>query len=749
MTSQNPALQQAILDSANYSIISTTVDGIITTFNQTAERWLGYRAAEVVNKTTPILIHDCQEVEQRSQELSQELGVTIEPGFETFVAKARRGEADEYEWTYIRKDSSRFPVRLSITALKDKQGEITGFLGIGSDITEQKRIKTERLELIERERIARGRTEQILESITDAFFAIDNHWCFTYINRQAELLLQRERSELLGQNVWQKFPEAVGSNFEREYQRAIAEQVSVEFEEFYPPLDTWFTVHAYPYENGLSVYFQDISERKTPELERIKNEQQLRQQQAALVELAKNQVLYHSNLPVAIQAVVEKAAQTLEVEWVGVWFYQHDRSFIYAVDRYQLSQQSHSSGLQLLAENYPTYFQTLETEEILVADDAQNDLRTKEFGSTWLIPQNICSMMDVPIRSGGKTVGVICHEHVGSIRHWTIEEQNFASSLAHTISLAIEVRDRATVEAQLRESESSFHGAFDYAAIGMAIVSLDGNWLQVNHSLCEMIGYSESELLATTFQKITHPEDLEIDLSYVHQMLTGEIPYYHLEKRYLHKQGSIVWIMLSVSLVRDSQDNPLYFIAQIQDISERKQAESALLQHSAALQNFSINLKHLHRINTTEYQDFEALFADCLATGCEIFGLSTGIVSHVKDNNYTIQAVQSDLALEAEAEFNLDDTYCTSVVKERNTIAYAHVGELATMRTHPVYQNLKLESYIGTPIWVKGKIYGTLNFSDTKVRPEFQPQERELIELMAQSIGRFITAWQTETERQQ
>ena len=569
MTNQNSALQQAILDSANYTIISTTLDGTITTFNKTAERWLGYRAAEVVNKTTPILIHDRQEVAARAQKLSQELGLVIEPGFEAFVAKARRGEPDEWEWTYICKDGSRFPVRLSVTALRDERGEITGFLGIGSDISEQKRIETERLQSIEKEKTARDRLNQILESITDAFFTVDNRWCFTYINRHAELLLQRQQGELLGKNIWSEFPEAIGSVFDREYHRAIAEQVSVEFESFYPPLNTWFGVHAYPYENGLSVYFQDISDRKL-------------------------------------------------------------------------------------------------------------------------------------------------------------------------------------AETRLRESESRFHGAFDNAAIGMAIVSPEGFWLQVNRSLCQMLGYSESELLATTFQEITHPDDLEADLSYVRQILAGEIPYYHLEKRYLHKQGGIVWIFLSVSLVRDSEDNPLYFISQIQDITERKLAESALRRNSEVLRSFSANLKHLHRINTTEYKNFETLFADCLGTGCEIFGLSTGIVSHIRDCTYTILAVKTDLAIEAGARFDLKDTYCTTVVRERRTVAYAHVGAIETLQAHPVYQNLKLESYIGTPIFVRGKIYGTLNFSDTEVRKKnFQPQERELIELMAQSIGRFVEAWETETERQQ
>lgn len=140
---QTMQLQQAVLNSANYTIISTTTDGTILTFNAAAEKLLGYSASEIVGKTTPVIIHDREEVVSRARELTQELGVTIEPGFEVFVAKARRGEPTEQEWTYIRKDGSRFPVLLSISAMYDANGKITGFLGIGSDITERKRAEAE------------------------------------------------------------------------------------------------------------------------------------------------------------------------------------------------------------------------------------------------------------------------------------------------------------------------------------------------------------------------------------------------------------------------------------------------------------------------------------------------------------------------------------------------------------------------------------------------------------------------------
>ncbi len=131
------ALQDAILNSTNYSIISTDAQGLIQTFNTAAANLTGYAAAEVVGRMTPGLFHDPEEVVKRSQELSQELGVQIEPGFETLVAKARRGQLDERQWTYLHKEGCRIPMLLSVTALRDEAGEITGFVGLGNDITER------------------------------------------------------------------------------------------------------------------------------------------------------------------------------------------------------------------------------------------------------------------------------------------------------------------------------------------------------------------------------------------------------------------------------------------------------------------------------------------------------------------------------------------------------------------------------------------------------------------------------------
>lgn len=139
-----------------------------------------------------------------------------------------------------------------------------------------------------------------------------------------------------------------------------------------------------------------------------------------------------------------------------------------------------------------------------------------------------------------------------------------------------DISDRKQAEAALRQSEERFRSAFEDAAIGMTLVGVDGRWLRVNQAMCDIVGYSTQELLQTDFQSITYPDDLMTDLNYAQQLLNNEIQTYQMEKRYLHKQGHIVWALLSVSLLRDEQNQPLYFISQIQNISKRKQSEAAL-----------------------------------------------------------------------------------------------------------------------------------------------------------------------------
>lgn len=144
-----------------------------------------------------------------------------------------------------------------------------------------------------------------------------------------------------------------------------------------------------------------------------------------------------------------------------------------------------------------------------------------------------------------------------------------------------EIAQHREAELALTQLERRFQNAFELSAIGMALVSPEGYWLQVNRKLCELLGYSETELLEHTFQELTYPEDLQSDMAYVERVKRGEIDSYEIEKRYLHRDGTLVWAMLSVSAVRDEAGRLLHFISQVQDISDRKRAESALRQSEA------------------------------------------------------------------------------------------------------------------------------------------------------------------------
>jgi PAS domain S-box-containing protein len=152
------------------------------------------------------------------------------------------------------------------------------------------------------------------------------------------------------------------------------------------------------------------------------------------------------------------------------------------------------------------------------------------------------------------------------------------------------ITERHRAATQLRESEQRFRVAFSHSAIGIALVSLEGNFLQVNGALCEILGYTAPELLSTKFQVMTHPDDLEANLRNWRRALAGEISHYEMEKRYIHKDGRVIWALLTTALVRNDLNEPLYFVSQLQDVSERKQAQMDI-------ERARLELTHIGRVS--------------------------------------------------------------------------------------------------------------------------------------------------------
>jgi PAS domain S-box-containing protein len=304
----------------------------------------------------------------------------------------------------------------------------------------------------------------------------------------------------------------------------------------------------------------------------------LRKQQAALWRLTKSKSIHGGVLEEALREATEAAAHTLEVERASVWLFNEGKSSIHCHDLFERSANRHSSGVELAADDYPTYFHELSAERVIAATEARNDFRTAEFAPRYLRPLGIASRLDAPIQSGGRMVGVICHEHVGAVHEWTLEEQQFANSMANLVSLALEATERLQAESALRKSEERVRSIIDTAldaAIGM---DEGGHILDWNRRAETIFGWTREEAVGRELgDTIIPPQYRDAHRRGLqHFLKSGEGPVLNkrIEITGLRRDGSEFPIELAISPLKTATGYE--FNAFVQDISERKQAEDDL-----------------------------------------------------------------------------------------------------------------------------------------------------------------------------
>ena len=274
-----------------------------------------------------------------------------------------------------------------------------------------------------------------------------------------------------------------------------------------------------------------IRKKSNPHLETLlrETENRLRRQNAVLVDLTRRASLHTGNLPDALRDLTEAGAETLEVERVGVWFFTTDRQSIRCIELYERTPMMHTSGLSLTAARYPVYFKALETERTVTAQDARLDPRTSAFSETYLVPLGITSMLDAPIRRLGQMTGVICFEHIGPQRTWSAEDENFASSLADLVAMAIDATERRQAQEALRhrvELERLI------AAISTRFASLEDEDLDawIHETLCDIatfVGADRAHLMRMSDDELSIRMTHEYDAPGVppRKEYYGDLPY--------------------------------------------------------------------------------------------------------------------------------------------------------------------------------------------------------------------------------
>ncbi|MFB2837137.1 PAS domain S-box protein [Floridanema evergladense] len=519
--------------------------------------------------------------------------------------------------------------------LHDAQGNVVGILVTYEDITERKRIEEALWE-------SENKFRLLFEQSGDAILLLENDKFIDCNQAAIEMIGANSKEQLLNLHPAElspeKQPDGSYSLEKANENNALAiSRGSLRFEWVHQrlngsqfPVEILLTAIPLRGEKVLHVVWRDITERKRAEDSLKASERRLRRQSTALLELATNSKLNCGDLLEAIQAITETAAKTLELERASIWLYNTEQTGITCIDLYERSCDRHSSGTDLLSVDYPNYFQALQTQRIITVYDARNDSRTSELDDNYLTPLGITSMLDAPIRLSGQMMGIICHEHIGTLRHWTLEEENFASSLADFVALAmegterrraqqallkaneeleirveertaalkvanhqliIEIRERNRSEAALRQAEEKYRKIFENAIEGIFQISIDGRYLSANPALAKLYGYNSPEELMNSIQNVDRQIYIEpqqrakfIKLIEEHGSVSG------FESQVYCRTGNIIWVSENARAVRDEQGKILYYEGIVENITKRKEAEEALREQQKQTEKLLLNI---------------------------------------------------------------------------------------------------------------------------------------------------------------
>ncbi|MDI3291479.1 PAS domain S-box protein [Polyangium sp. 15x6] len=448
-------------------------------------------------------------------------------------ARLRRHDG-VYRWFSLRSAPSR-----------DDHGAVVAWSGIAVDVHEQhEHARHEAADL--------ARAFDVLDR-GEPCYVLDHDFRYVFVNPAQERLSLKMRGETLGRCIWEVFPSVAGphSRYFREYHRVMRERVPVEFDEYYAPLDLWTHVNVYPTkEGGIAVFFRDVTARKRAEEERGRLV-------VALRETAARANQSRAQLEAVFQAIPD-----------GIVVFDMNGHVILVNDA-EAALHDFKSSKQMRLEYFTSFFELTDLDGRVLSVDAwpvSRALRGESFAGWQLHARR---------RDTGR-------EWFLSFSGEPVRDEEGKQILAIVVTRDVTEFKRA--EEALRQSEAQYRAFFEMAIVGMGQLDpATGRILCVNDRYCDITGYSREELLSGSVRDLTHPDDRHEDWERYSRMIRGEVDEYCAEKRYIRKDGRIIWVHVAARLIRDAAGKPIRSVGILEDITQRKKAEQALRESEAAL----------------------------------------------------------------------------------------------------------------------------------------------------------------------
>lgn len=476
------------------------------------------------------------------------------------------------------------------------------------------------------------RLQAVLDNTTAVIYQKDTEGRYQLLNNRYEELFNVDHKVLIGKTDFEVFPREIAAAFRENDLQVLEVGKPIEFEEQVPQEDgehtyisikfPLFNAEGQPYavcgvstditerkqaEEALKKAHDDlerrvrertvdlssaneqlareVEERKRVEMELRVSQSRLREQMSVLMRLNSGQTFGRGELSETLAEITEAAAETLDCRRVNIWLFDESGTRLNCIEHFDQGSNDHEVGFELTSDECPNYFAAVAQERTIAAHDAMNDPRTCEFADGYLSKHNITSMLDAAIHLHGELVGLVCHEHVGQPRHWTIEEQNFGGSVADFVALALDADKLKRTETALRASEHQFRRAFADGPLGMSFTSPEGRVLDSNHTLSVMLGYTKEELRDRLLYDFLHPDDVDNSRKKTARQFAGELPVFTTEQRFLTKAQEVIWVRHTASLLEQSEeDEPPIQLSMIEDVTEYRQALDELQEARGELE---------------------------------------------------------------------------------------------------------------------------------------------------------------------